>query len=346
LNDLLTVFLREISPLKSRMNNFRKVHKQIREKLQKSRRPLIVAHIRPDGDAIGSLIGIGLVLRQAGKTPYLVLEDGLPAKYRFLKGSEFVVKKAAEATDLTISLDCSDVRRLGVSLADLPIHINIDHHITNEQFGEVNLVMPEYPATAAILANYLPLWGFPLDPDSSSALLMGILTDTIGFRTTGVTPSLLRQAANLMESGAVLSDIYSRSLVAQSFPASLLWGLALSRLVKENGLVWTVITPEDRKKAGYPGRDDADLTNVLSAIEGSDVSILFNVQNSGKVKVSWRSNEPFDVSLIALQFRGGGHPLASGAEIEGTLEEVEKIILAKTKQYMKDLSLKGVQKNG
>ena len=83
---------------------------------------------------------------------------------------------------------------------------------------------------------------------------------------------------------------------------------------------------EDRKKAQYIGRDDADLTNVLSAIEGSDVSILFNEQNSGKVKVSWRSNAPYDVSRIAQHFGGGGHPPASGAEIEGTLEEVEKIV--------------------
>lgn len=328
------------------MNKLEKVHKQIRGKLQKSQRPLIVAHIRPDGDAIGSLVGMGLVLRQAGKTPCLVLEDGLPAKYRFLEGSELVTKKPAEATDLTISLDCSDIRRLGDSLSDLPIHINIDHHITNEQFGEINLVLPKYPATSAILSEFLPLWGFPLDQDSSSALLMGILTDTIGFRTSNVTPNLLRQAAYLMESGAVLSDIYTQTLVAQSFPASLLWGLALSRLVRENGLVWTVITLEDRKKAGYAGRDDADLTNILSAIEGSDVSILFNEQNSGKVKVSWRSNSPYDVSWIAQQFGGGGHPPASGAEIEGTLEEVEKTVLSKTKQYMEDLSSKGVQKNG
>jgi len=328
------------------MNKFEKAPSQIREKLRNSQRPLIISHIRPDGDAIGSLVGLGLVLKKTDKLPCLVLEDGLSAKYRFLVGSEMVTKKPAEGTDLTISLDCSDLRRLGDSLSELPIKINIDHHITNEQFGEINLVLPEYPATSAILAEFLPQWGFPLDKDSSSALLMGILTDTIGFRTSNVTPAVLRQAAQLMESGAILSDIYTQALVSQSFPASLLWGSALSRLVRENGLVWTVITLEDRKRARYTGRDDADLTNVLSAIEGCDVSILFNEQNSGKVKVSWRSNAPYDVSRIAQQFGGGGHPPASGAEIEGTLEEVEKKVLTKTKQYMKGLSLKGDLKNG
>ena len=323
-----------------------KVQEQIQEKLHNSKRPLIFSHMRPDGDAIGSIVGLGLLLRNAGKIPSLVLEDGLPAKYRFLKGSELISKKPADTNDLTIVLDCSDLRRLGDSFHSLKVDINIDHHITNESFGEINFVLPEYPATCAILAKFLPEWGYPLDQDSSSAFLMGILTDTIGFRTANVTPETLRQAAKLMESGAVLSDIYNQALVSQSFPASLIWGSALSRLIRENGLVWTVITLDDRKKAGYIGRDDADLTNVLSAIEGSDVSIVFNEQNSGKVKVSWRSNAPYDVSKIAQQFGGGGHPQASGAEFEGTLEEVENIVISKTKQYMEDLSSKGDLKNG
>ncbi len=323
-----------------------KVHKQILEKLHKSNTPLILSHMRPDGDAIGSIVGLGLLLKKAGKTPRLVLEDGLPAKYRFLLGSELIVKKPADNHDLTIVLDCSDLRRLGDSFSGLTVDINIDHHITNENFGAINLVLPKYPATCAILAKHLPDWGFSLDLDSSNALLMGIVTDTIGFRTSNVTPETLCQTAQLMESGASLSDIYNQALVSQSFPASLIWGFALSRLVRENGLIWTEITLDDRKKAKYIGRDDADLTNILSAIEGSDVSLVFNEQNSGKVKVSWRSNAPFDVSRIAQQFGGGGHPQASGAEIEGTLEEVENNVISTTKQYMVDLSSKGDQKNG
>lgn len=316
-----------------------KVINQIKEKLHKSQRPLIISHIRPDGDAIGSLIGLGLALQKSGKTPCLVLEDGLPAKYRFINGHKLIVKKPVYDADLTIVLDCSDNRRIGDSFINLHADINIDHHKTNENFGDINFVLSDYPATTAILAEFLPIWGFPLDQDSSSALLMGILTDTIGFRTSNVTPATLRQAATLMELGADLPGIYTNALVSQSFPASLIWGAALSRLVREDGLVWTVITLDDRKKAGYAGLDDADLTNVLSAIEGSDVSIVFNEQKSGKVKVSWRSNAPFDVSRIAQQFGGGGHAPASGAEIEGTLDEVENTVLAKTKQYMKDISL-------
>jgi len=317
------------------------IHAMIASKLNACQKPLILSHIRPDGDAIGSIIGLGLALKNSGKSPQLVLEDGLPAKYRFIQCSEMVASKVKGEFDLVITLDCSDQNRLGEIGKDLEIDINIDHHVTNEEFATLNLIEPDFPATAEILADNLPDWGFELDINIANALLMGILTDTIGFRTSNVRPETLRQSAKLMELGADLGEIYLHSLVTQSFPASLLWGKALSRLVKENGLVWTMITLDDRKEAKYSGRDDADLTNILSSIEGSDMAILFNEQNDGKVKISWRSNAPYNVSWVAQQFGGGGHPPASGAEVEGSLEEVVKKILEFTKQYMKDFHSKG-----
>lgn len=322
------------------------IHAQISTRFWNCRKPLILSHIRPDGDAIGSLVALGQAFKSADKEPQMVLEDGLPAKYRFIEGSQGVTSKIKEEYDLVISLDCSDKNRLGKLGVDLAVDVNIDHHVTNERFATVNLVLPEAPATAAILAEHLPAWGFTVDRVVASALLMGILTDTIGFRTSNVKPETLRQAANLMEKGANLSEVFLHALVSQSFPASLLWGKALSRLTKENGLVWTVITLADRQEAGYSGRDDADLTNVLSAIEGSDMALLFNEQNGGKVKVSWRSNPPYDVSRVAQHFGGGGHPPASGAELEGSLEEVVDKILKFTKDYMKDLHSKGETRNG
>jgi len=317
------------------------IHAAIASQLNACQKPLLLSHIRPDGDAIGSIIGLGLALKNAGKSPQLVLEDGLPSKYRFIQGSEMVSSKVKSESDLVITLDCSDQDRLGEIGVGLKIDINIDHHITNEKFGAINLIEPNFPATAEILAENLPRWGFELDIDIANALLMGILTDTIGFRTSNVRPDTLRQSAKLMDIGADLGEIYLHSLVTQSFPASLLWGKALSRLTKENGLVWTVITLGDRKEAKYSGRDDADLTNILSSIEGSDMAILFNEQNDGKVKISWRSNPPYDVSWVAQQFGGGGHPPASGAEVEGSLEDVVNKILGFTKQYMKDFHSKG-----
>ena len=329
-----------------RKTDIEMTHAQIKKLLQKCTHALIISHIRPDGDAIGSLIGLGLALQSAGKQTTLVLTDGLPSKYRFLEGSQLVNKKIQPGYDLAIALDCSDVHRFGESLEQIPIDINIDHHITNENFAKVNLVLPEVPATAAILAEFLPEWGFNIDEAIANALLMGIITDTIGFRTTNVTPQLLKTSAQLMEAGAKLSELYNLTLISQSYPASVLWGFALSRLQRDNGIIWTIITLEDRKMASYTGRDDADLTNLLSAIEGSEISILFNEQKDGKVKVSWRSSSQVDVSKIAQFFGGGGHPPASGADMDGSLEEVRILVLEKTKQFVKEFYSKGEVKNG
>lgn len=308
---------------------------EIRSLLHAASQPLILAHIRPDGDAIASVLGLGLALQNAGKKVQMVLVDAVPAKFKFMPGSELIQTQAEAGYDLAIAVDCSDQQRIGETFADLKFDINIDHHITNDQFARQNLVLPEQPATAAVLAQFLPEWGFPITPEIASVLLTGILTDTIGFRTSNVSAGTMRLAANLIENGANLTDLYEKALVSQSYSASQLWGFALSRLEKKGRLAWTSITLEDRKKAGYAGRDDADLTNVLSAIEEIDVSILFNEQNNRKIKVSWRSNPNIDVSKIAQRFGGGGHPPAAGAEINGNLEEVQNMVIEFTDSVLK-----------
>ncbi len=309
--------------------------------LHSAQNPLIIAHIRPDGDAISSVIGLGLSLVNAGKVCQMVLLDAVPAKFKFLEGSDLIKKQPEPGYDLVVALDCSDQKRMGEEFAGLAVDINIDHHITNERFAKHNLVLPEEPATAAVLTRFLPEWDFPLTPAIARALLTGILTDTIGFRTSNVSADSLRQAAQLVEAGANLTELYEKVLVSQSYSASLLWGLALSRLQKKGKLAWTSITLEDRKQAGYSGRDDADLTNLLSAIENVEIVLLFNEQNNCKIKVSWRSSAGIDVSKIAQRFGGGGHPPAAGAEITGNLREVEDMILKLTNVYLKEQKSKG-----
>jgi phosphoesterase RecJ-like protein len=318
----------------------------IRNRLHAAQKPLLVSHVRPDGDAVASIVGMGTALQQAGKTCQLVLLDGVPSKYRFLNGSQLITNEFKDDYDLVVALDCSDKKRLGSKFEEMQVNINIDHHITNEYYADLNLVLPGHAATCAVLAEYLPKWDFPIEKDIAVPLLMGILTDSIGFRTCNVTPQTLRLSAKLMEKGANLYELYEKALISQTFQASMLWGLALSKIKKEGGIAWTTITREDRKTAGYPGRDDADLTNFLSSLEKIDISILLHEQKDGKVKVSWRSGANIDVSLIAQRFGGGGHPPASGAEILGNLEEVEEMVLMVTKQYLLDFESKGEQEHG
>jgi phosphoesterase RecJ-like protein len=307
---------------------------EIGNRLHQSNNPLIASHIRPDGDAIGSLVGLGLILEKAGKSPRMILSDGLPAKYRFLAGSEKIVTDFKDDYDLAIALDCADPGRLGDKFIGLSFDINIDHHVTNTGFADINLVIPEKTATSQMLAEIAPMINFELDNDSASALLMGIITDSIGFRTSNVTPETMKTAAKLMKKGANVSSIYQDALITQSFEAGKLWGFALSRMVREEEILWTSILLEDRKMTGYTGRDDADLTNVLSTIKDARVAILFNEQPKGKVKVSWRSGSDVDVSEIAVSFGGGGHPPAAGAELDGNLVAVQEIVLDRTRQFL------------
>ena len=302
--------------------------------LKESNRVMIVAHLRPDGDAIGSVVGMGLALLSNGKQVQLVFKDPIPVRYRFLKGTELIQHAPSEAYDLSIALDCGDLPRLGDFFSERQPDINIDHHITNDNFARVNLVIPEEVATSAILAEYLPQWGFPLNADSASALCMGLLTDTNGFRIPTVTPAILELAARLMRQGAPLPEIYQQALVSQSLQASKLWGLALSKLQMKKGLLWTSITMQDRDQVGYSGRDDAEITNFLTSVEGSKVALLFNEQSPEKVKVSWRSRNHINVAKLAQHYNGGGHPNAAGAEIAQALKDAEPEILGTTLQYI------------
>jgi phosphoesterase RecJ-like protein len=125
-----------------------------------------------------------------------------------------------------------------------------------------------------------------------------------------------------------------RSLVHRSFEAMRFWGAGLSTLEREDGMVWATLTMADRQAAGYSGRDDADLINILSAINDAMISIVFVEQSNGGVKVSWRSQPGLDVSAIALKFGGGGHPAAAGAEVSGNIEEVRHRVVDLTRQMI------------
>src|SRR6185369_6886298 len=308
----------------------------IKERLDKSKNVLIASHIRPDGDAIGSLLGLGLALRDAGKSVTMVLVDGVAASFRHLEGSNLIVKEPSGEHDTFITVDSADFKRVGKVFENFgQPDINIDHHITNEKFGKLNLIEADEVATAAILANHLPQWGLEITKPIAAALLTGIITDTLGFRTANTNPSALRLCAMLMETGVNMPDLYMRSLIHKTFPAARYWGAGLSSLEQENGIVWGTLTLEDRKRSGYSGNDDADLINLISSIHGNKVGMIFVEQSDKHVKISWRAlEEGIDVSPIAKKFGGGGHAAAAGADIPGTLNEVQPVVLQTTREQL------------
>jgi phosphoesterase RecJ-like protein len=308
----------------------------IKERLESAQKVLITSHVRPDGDAIGSLIGLGLALQNAGKTVQMVLADGVPASFRFLEGSDQVRKEPDGDFDTFISVDCADFKRTGKPFESFhQPDINIDHHVTNECFGVLNLIEGKEVATAAILTKYLPAWGYEITQPIAAALLIAIITDTLGFRTSNMTPDALRQAADLMETGVNMPELYMRGLVRRSLAASRYWGAGLSGLETSDGIVWGTLTLKDRKASGYTGNDDADLINEISAIDGQKVGMIFVEQHDKHVKISWRAlQQGIDVSPVAKHFGGGGHAAAAGADISGALGEIQPLVLKTTKEML------------
>ncbi len=312
------------------------LQKKIKGRFQAAHRVLITSHVRPDGDAIGSSLALTLALLDAGKQVQVVLSDGLPDGFSHLPGANLVRTNAEGEFDLIVCVDCSDLQRVGPALDGYHApDIIIDHHVTTEDFGTLNLVEPQAVATASVLTDHMPEWGLTITPSIAANLITGLVTDTLGFRTSNTTPSSLRQVAHLMEIGADLSQLYYLSMVRRTFVEAKYWGAGLSSLQRADGIVWATLTLADRKASGYAGKDDADLINIVSSIDDAYIAIMFVEQSQNSTKVSWRGLKPHvDVSEISLQFDGGGHKAASGAELIGSLAEVQERVLAATRKIL------------
>lgn len=314
--------------------------KRIKAMIAEAEHIAVLSHERPDGDAVGALLASVLALESAGHTVEGVLIEGIPRRFHFLPGAAAVVKTIPIDADLLFVVDCSDEKRTGFPPEAFrhPIAVNIDHHPTNTKFASINIVDPSAASTTEILAELLPALDVAIDADMATNLLIGMVTDTLGFRTRSVSPELLMRAADMLRLGAPLAEIYERALVERSFVGARYWGLGLARMQREDGLLWTSLTLEDRRQVGYPGSDDADLINLLTTVQGASVSVIFIEQPEHKVKISWRSRSGLDVASIAEAFGGGGHQAAAGAMVEGGLEEVQQKVLQVTRSKLRALA--------
>lgn len=312
------------------------INTSIKRRLGTADKILVTCHIRPDGDAIGSLLALGLALQNVGKDVQMVLPDGLPAAFSHLEGSEQIQKEVEGDIDTFIVIDCGDFDRVHEKLRSFGTPaINIDHHITNQNFAEINLVETDSVATASILAEYLDQWGLEVSKPVAAALMTGLITDTLGFRTMNMNPKVFHQAAILMEKGIDLPDLYYQAMVSRSYKAVRYWGAGLSNIERDGEMVWATLSLEDRKAAGYFGNDDADLINILSSIENSPVAIIFVEQPKDEVKISWRvRGEDWDVAKVAAGFGGGGHRAAAGATIKGSMDEIKQKVLRATREIL------------
>lgn len=311
-----------------------------RRRFEAAQRVLLTSHVRPDGDAVSSVLALGLALHQMGKEVQMVLSDGVSSDARHLQGVELITKKAVGPVDLVITLDAAAQDRSDALTGFPKVDINIDHHITNTRFATINLIDPAAVSTTALLAEHFLVLGLPFTPAVVDALLNGMITDTMGFRTSNMTPKAMRIAADLMDLGAELPTLYERALLRRSFVAMKYWGAGLSSLQHEDGLVWATLSLADRMAVGYPGNDDAELVNNISMIEGAAITLLFIEQTDNQVKISWRSQGGHDVARLAAQFGGGGHVAAAGAVLSGSLAEVQVRVLQATRAALQAVPAK------
>ena len=309
-----------------------KMEEKAAQRISSSESVLIICHVSPDGDAIGSLLGLGLALRSRNLRVTLACGDPVPEHSRHLPCWEIITQTPLGRFDLIISLDCSDIDRLGKvydpeALSGVPI-INIDHHTTNKDFGQINWVDPQAAATAQMLVRLIRALRIELTPDIATCLLNGILTDTLGFRTAATTPEVMETAFLLMSAGASLSQLTDRAFNHRPFSTIQMWSMAMQDMHLEGRILWSQVTQEIRQHVDYRDNGDAGLANFLSTANEADISVVFDELGDGHVNVSIRAVPGYDVSQVALSLGGGGHPQAAGCTIAGPLETARAQVLS------------------
>ena len=310
--------------------------------VQQAEKILVITHVGPDGDALGSITAVGVALRQMGKQATLLCDDPVPERFRYLPFAHQVQppnEHRPDTYDLLIAVDCGDETRMGQSFATLPTEIpttiNIDHHVTNTYFGDIQLIVPEAVSATEILYDLFCSIGITITTDLAMCLLTGVVTDTLGFRTVGVTAKTLRIASELVEAGADLPLITMQGLSRQPYSTAQLWQLGLNNMRLEDGLIWTKINNAQREAIGYTNTSTGGLVNFLGNVNQAAISAVLLEMGDGTVRVGFRCNPPYSVSELALNLGGGGHPLAAGCSLDGPLDKAEALVVAMGKETIR-----------
>ncbi len=293
---------------------------------------LIVTHVNPDGDAIGSLLGLTIALREMGKPVAAAVDGGVPDYLQYLPQQETIVSDLKQGQwELMISVDASDEERTGEAGKYGREHsaavVNLDHHATNTMFGNLHLVVTSAVAASEVVYDWLIAFDHPISQPVATALLTGMVTDTMGFRTNHVVPRTLEVAHQLMLAGGPLVDIINRTMVSKPISHILLWKQVFSSVEYKDGIASAIVTLENLKAAELSEMTDAGLVSTLVAADEVMIAVVFKVEPDNKVELSFRSKAGYDVAAVAFALGGGGHKPAAGATVAGTLEEVKARVM-------------------
>ncbi len=298
---------------------------------------LICGHVLPDGDSLGSMLALGLILEKRGKKVTMGGIDRVPAIYRFLPGVERYVEGEPPAGeyDTFIVIDCSVPERLGNGYYDLlsngMVVINLDHHAGSKSFGTYMYIDPKAAAVGEIIFDLFNIMKADISLDAAICLYTAIVTDTGSFQYESMKPDTHRRVAKLLELGVPAAHI-NQELYEEKPKAVLdLLGMALGTLALSpcGRVCWMTVTRELLKNSGAEDEHTEGLVNYARSIRGVQVGILFRETDEGDLKISFRSKGCVDVNRLSAMFGGGGHPRAAGCVISGNLADIkEKVVNA------------------
>lgn len=310
------------------------------ELVRRCHRFLLMTHVRPDGDALGSELALAALLRQHGKLARPVIASNLPPRYKFLDPDGTRIERfhlpgdPFRNTDAVIIVDTgtwNQIGEFGPFLKTLHVpKLVIDHHRTQDDLGGQHLVDTNAEAAGRLVYEACRALHEPLSPEIADALFLALATDTGWFRHANTTPATFALAEELTRAGAKPTALYDQLYEQVSIGKLKLTGLILDRLTTTaNGqIAYTRVYVPDYPTTGAAPPDTEDLINYVRSVEGTEVALMFIEQREGGVKVSFRSRSRVDVDKIAESFGGGGHRLASGATIPGPMDEVVAKVLA------------------
>ncbi len=296
---------------------------------------VLACHVNPDGDALGSLLGLALALIPLGKTLTCLSEDGVPDILKFLPSADLIQQATDIAEfDLALVVDSGDLPRVGKTIQPVIGRarqvVDIDHHVTTGAFGDIRVLDARAASTAEIVYALLLTLQTPITPDLATCLFTGIITDTGSFRFQNVTPNTLQVAAALLEAGAPPAFISEHVFENRTFAATRLLGHALSSLKQTTGgrIVWASIAAADFAEIGATDQDTEGIVSYVRGVRDAEVGILFREMVGGGIRVSLRSRESINVAAVAEKFGGGGHRMASGCTVNLPLAEAEAAVIA------------------
>jgi phosphoesterase RecJ-like protein len=305
---------------------------------------LVSGHVRSDGDALGSQLAFHFLLKKLGKRSHVVCDHGALPEYRFLPGSGAVGSGPEDLrSDYTavFTFDSGSWGRLERIAAALPRErltvVNVDHHASNERFGDLNWIDPTFSSSGEMVWELVKASGVKPDRNIATCVYTAVVTDTGRFSFSNTTIETHLNASELLACGVRPADIH-KALYRQKTPEHLRFMaevLGRIRFTAGGRVGWVVISRELLERTGYVPGDTQEFIDLVKSVKGLQIAVLLReTEEDGKVKVSWRTDAGIDGIRIASKWGGGGHPRASGATYRGTIADAEREVIAETVKHL------------